>query len=250
MRDAVAAADYEAACERLIAQFKTLHGSMRESVPSVEAFMAAHHMQCPMALNRLVKVGLPATIEHRKPAGEAGGGGGGARAVAETVQHFITAMDSLKLNLVAVDQVRRARVMGVMCVVCMRVCVFVLHGSAGLVAHSAAWRRRPESPRAAAPSSLAPPPRLIPPRPRPPAPPPATAAAAPNPQICPILSDLISSMSKIATLPPEFGPKAKAKGWYSRLYAQPASYELGEAEVRQLLFDLESSYNEFISTIK
>ncbi len=26
-------------------------------------------------------------------------------AVAETVQHFITAMDSLKLNMVAVDQV-------------------------------------------------------------------------------------------------------------------------------------------------
>jgi len=35
------------------------------------------------------------------------GSGGGARAVAETVQHFITAMDSLKLNLVAVDQVSR-----------------------------------------------------------------------------------------------------------------------------------------------
>lgn len=29
-----------------------------------------------------------------------------AVAVAETVQHFITAMDSLKLNMVAVDQVR------------------------------------------------------------------------------------------------------------------------------------------------
>lgn len=69
-------------------------------------------------------------------------------------------------------------------------------------------------------------------------------------QICPILSDLISSMSKISTLPPEFAPKTKAKTWYSKLYAQPASYELGEDEVRQLLFDLESSYNEFISTIK
>ena len=32
---------------------------------------------------------------------------GGARAVAEVVQNFITAMDSLKLNLVAVDQVGR-----------------------------------------------------------------------------------------------------------------------------------------------
>jgi hypothetical protein len=119
--------------------------------------MQQYHMQCPMAWNRLVKVGparrrrarggesgrgalswrnglpnpfeargmrcgaaasltltltrvpprpqvgLPATIEHRKRPTD--GSGGGARAVAETVQHFITAMDSLKLNLVAVDQV-------------------------------------------------------------------------------------------------------------------------------------------------
>jgi ESCRT-I complex subunit VPS28 len=123
-----------------------------------------------MAYTRLVQVGLPATIEHRKRPGE--GAGGGARAVAETVQHFITAMDSLKLNLVAVDQ------------------------------------------------------------------------------ICPILSDLMGSMSKIESLPPDFAPKGKVKTWYSKLYSQPASYELGEDEVRQLLFDLESSYNEFISTIR
>lgn len=170
VRDDVTAADYESACEKLIAQFKVLWGSMRDAVPNVETFMEQYHMQCPMAFNRLVQVGLPATIEHRKRSTE--GSGGGARAVAETVQHFITAMDSLKLNLVAVDQ------------------------------------------------------------------------------ICPILSDLISSMSKIASLPPEFAPKTKAKSWYSRLYQQSASYELGEDEVRQLLFDLESSYNEFISTIK
>jgi hypothetical protein len=69
-------------------------------------------------------------------------------------------------------------------------------------------------------------------------------------QICPILSDLMGSISKIESLPPDFGPKGKVKAWYSRLYAQPAAYELGEDEVRQLLFDLESSYNEFISTIR
>ncbi|KAF6253065.1 vacuolar protein sorting-associated [Scenedesmus sp. NREL 46B-D3] len=147
-----------------------LWGSMKETVPSIEGFMQQYHMQCPMAYTRLVQVGLPATIEHRKRPGE--GGGGGARAVAESVQHFITAMDSLKLNLVAVDQ------------------------------------------------------------------------------ICPILSDLMGSISKIESLPPDFGPKGKVKAWYSRLYAQPAAYELGEDEVRQLLFDLESSYNEFISTIR
>eukprot|EP00879_Flechtneria_rotunda_P015133 GHRR01015815.1.p1 GENE.GHRR01015815.1~~GHRR01015815.1.p1 ORF type:complete len:149 (+),score=37.98 GHRR01015815.1:653-1099(+) len=147
-----------------------LWGSMKETVPSIESFMQQYHMQCPMAYTRLVQVGLPATIEHRKRPGE--GSGGGARAVAETVQHFITAMDSLKLNLVAVDQ------------------------------------------------------------------------------ICPILSDLMGSMSKIGSLPPDFAPKGKVKAWYSKLYSQPASYELAEDEVRQLLFDLESSYNEFISTIR
>lgn len=69
-------------------------------------------------------------------------------------------------------------------------------------------------------------------------------------QICPILSDLMGSMSKIESLPPDFAPKGKVKSWYSRLYSQAASYELKEDEVRQLLFDLESSYNEFISTIR
>lgn len=169
VRDGINAKDYEAQCEKLIAQFRMLWGSMKETVPSIQSFMQQYHMQCPMALTRL-QVGLPATIEHRARPGE--GAGGGARAVAETVQHFITAMDSLKLNLVAVDQ------------------------------------------------------------------------------ICPILSDLMGSMSKIESLPPDFAPKGKVKAWYSKLYSQAASYELQEDEVRQLLFDLESSYNEFISTIR
>ena len=69
-------------------------------------------------------------------------------------------------------------------------------------------------------------------------------------QICPILSELISSLSKIASLPPDFAPKEKVKAWYSKLYNKPASYELQDDEVRQMLFDLESSYNEFIGTIK
>jgi ESCRT-I complex subunit VPS28 len=68
--------------------------------------------------------------------------------------------------------------------------------------------------------------------------------------MCPVLSDLISSLSKISSLPPDFTPKEKAKTWYSRLYQRPANYELNDEEVRQMLFDLESSYNEFISTIR
>lgn len=57
-------------------------------------------------------------------------------------------------------------------------------------------------------------------------------------------------MSRIESLPPDFGPKASVRAWYSRLFAQPASHELGGDEVRQLLFELESAYNDFISTIR
>ena len=64
--------------------------------------MATYNMQCPMAARRLIHSGMPATIEHGKPMGSSSSA---AVAVAETVQHFITTMDSLKLNMVAVDQV-------------------------------------------------------------------------------------------------------------------------------------------------
>jgi ESCRT-I complex subunit VPS28 len=73
-------------------------------VPDVEQFMATYNMQCPMAAKRLIHSGMPATIEHNiRPARDSTAST--AIAVAETVQHFITAMDSLKLNMVAVDQI-------------------------------------------------------------------------------------------------------------------------------------------------
>jgi ESCRT-I complex subunit VPS28 len=56
-------------------------------------------MSCPAAVNRL-KIGVPATIEHASEASTTS-----AKYVAETVQLFITLMDSLKLNLKAVDQI-------------------------------------------------------------------------------------------------------------------------------------------------
>ena len=42
-------------------------------------------------------------LETGVPAG-VGAGGDNVKKIAETVQHFITAMDSLKLNMVAVDE--------------------------------------------------------------------------------------------------------------------------------------------------
>lgn len=87
--------------------------------------------------------------------------------MAETVQYFITAMDSLKLNMCSVDQIQ------------------------------------------------------------------------------PLLQDLMDSLNKSATLSGDFEGKIKVKNWLAILNHMKAADELDETHVRQLLFDLESSYNAF-----
>jgi ESCRT-I complex subunit VPS28 len=173
VRDAVPAAEYEAAAERLIAQFRTLFETLRSDVPDVAAFMAAHGVQCPMAVKRLIYSGLPATVEHG--AGGPGRGGdrerGGAVAVAGAVQAFITAMDSLRLNMVAADQVH------------------------------------------------------------------------------PLLTELAAALGRVGTLPPDWGGRARVRRWVAKVHAMPAAAELPPDDVRQLLFDLESSYNDFMATL-
>lgn len=105
VRDAVRPDEYEKACLDLIAKFKTLRTALRDDgVPDVEHFMATYKMDCASAAQRLLRSGLPATIEHGKP--RAAGGASDAAAVAEATQHFITAMDVLKLGMHEVDQAR------------------------------------------------------------------------------------------------------------------------------------------------
>ncbi|KAL5730056.1 hypothetical protein ACHQM5_002929 [Ranunculus cassubicifolius] len=103
VRDVVSSAEYEPECLKLIAQFKTLTSTVRDTVPSVERFVDTYKMDCPAAINRLVTSGVPATVEHR--AAVSSSNNTSAATVAECVQHFITAMDTLKLNMIAVDQV-------------------------------------------------------------------------------------------------------------------------------------------------
>jgi hypothetical protein len=50
----------------------------------------------------LIEVGVPATTEHTD---QSKSGSSMSKHVAESVQHFITLLDALKLNLVAVDQI-------------------------------------------------------------------------------------------------------------------------------------------------
>jgi ESCRT-I complex subunit VPS28 len=100
VKDAISAEAYTPACTKLIAQYRTARGLVDADV---DRFVAEYKLDCSAALKRL-KSGIPATVEH-----QGGGSGSGevgrpdAVVVAQTVQHFITAMDSLKLNMVAVD---------------------------------------------------------------------------------------------------------------------------------------------------
>ena len=55
---------------------------------------------------------------------------------------------------------------------------------------------------------------------------------------------------QVSTLPPDMAGKQTTRSWMSKLHGMPASYELTESEVRQLLFDLETAYNEFMSGIR
>ncbi|URE41137.1 Vacuolar protein sorting-associated protein [Musa troglodytarum] len=103
VRDLVSSAEYEAECLKLIAQFRTLHSALRGAVPSLDRFAEAYRLDAPAGINRLLVSGVPATVEHR--AAGSSTAAASAAAVAECVQHFITAMDSVKLNMVAVDQV-------------------------------------------------------------------------------------------------------------------------------------------------
>ncbi|GMH05395.1 hypothetical protein Nepgr_007235 [Nepenthes gracilis] len=103
IRDIISPSEYETECSKLIAHFKTLSSTLKDTVPSIERFVDTYKMDCPAALNRLVVSGVPATVEHRAAA--AASSTTSAAIVAECVQNFITAMDSLKLNMVAVDQV-------------------------------------------------------------------------------------------------------------------------------------------------
>jgi len=68
-------------------------------------------------------------------------------------------------------------------------------------------------------------------------------------QISPCLSDLIVSLHKVPQLPAEFAGKKCIRRWMERLDSMRASDELSDDEVRQLLFDMENSYNSFMQLL-
>jgi ESCRT-I complex subunit VPS28 len=98
-RDAVEPKEYTAQCKKLISQFKLAERVLR-GVMNTETFMAMYQMDCPRAEERLLKMGIPEPMK--------GGTDEASHAVtvAETVQHFITTMDAVKLEQRAVDELQ------------------------------------------------------------------------------------------------------------------------------------------------
>eukprot|EP00634_Sargassococcus_sp_CCMP2135_P007990 CAMPEP_0198658180 /NCGR_PEP_ID=MMETSP1467-20131203/23400_1 /TAXON_ID=1462469 /ORGANISM="unid. sp., Strain CCMP2135" /LENGTH=214 /DNA_ID=CAMNT_0044394435 /DNA_START=17 /DNA_END=661 /DNA_ORIENTATION=+ len=105
-RDAIKPDEYETACLRLISQFKASESALRTdgTIKSADEFMKEYRMDCPRARERLLRCGVPATTLNQASAQSRTAEQ--ALRVAECVQHFITAMDALKLEQRAVDEVQ------------------------------------------------------------------------------------------------------------------------------------------------
>ncbi|KAL0140013.1 VPS28 protein-domain-containing protein [Mucor lusitanicus] len=91
----ITADEYTPQCANLIAKYKTTMNFLSDSVDNLEAFMNDYKLSCPAAVNRF-KIGVPATYEHAI--------GDNTKDVAQSVLHFITLMDTLRLNRYAVDE--------------------------------------------------------------------------------------------------------------------------------------------------
>jgi ESCRT-I complex subunit VPS28 len=94
-RDAVAAADYKQEMFKLISHYKSAREATREYVTNISQFLLENQLgQGGAGFMRLEK-GFPNIEKNHNP-----------KTIAEAVQHFISLMDALRLNMVAVDQIQ------------------------------------------------------------------------------------------------------------------------------------------------
>jgi len=101
VRDTIAVGDYGGACAKLLAQYRTWMESYAPLIPSVEAFAQEYQLSCGAALSR-VRAGIPASVVHGDAETEARRNR--SINVMDISERFITAMDALKLNMRAVDE--------------------------------------------------------------------------------------------------------------------------------------------------
>jgi len=69
-------------------------------------------------------------------------------------------------------------------------------------------------------------------------------------EIHPHLKDLMESVNKVTTLPPDHVSKTKVQEWLIKLNQMKASDELSDDDIRQMTFDLENAYSEFVKFLQ
>jgi ESCRT-I complex subunit VPS28 len=100
-RDSVTNQEYTTECNKLISQFRLAEkAALKNDNMTTETFMERYQMDCPRATERLLKMGVPEPIRQSTDTAMH------AVTVAETVQHFITTMDAVKLEQRAVDELQ------------------------------------------------------------------------------------------------------------------------------------------------
>eukprot|EP00485_Elphidium_margaritaceum_P023885 CAMPEP_0202712768 /NCGR_PEP_ID=MMETSP1385-20130828/45207_1 /ASSEMBLY_ACC=CAM_ASM_000861 /TAXON_ID=933848 /ORGANISM="Elphidium margaritaceum" /LENGTH=220 /DNA_ID=CAMNT_0049372899 /DNA_START=41 /DNA_END=703 /DNA_ORIENTATION=+ len=69
-------------------------------------------------------------------------------------------------------------------------------------------------------------------------------------EIHPHLKDLMESINKIKSLPPDHVSKTKVQEWLIKLNQMKAADELKDDDIRQMTFDLENAYAEFVKFLQ
>jgi ESCRT-I complex subunit VPS28 len=101
-RNALTREEYLKECNSLLSQFRVAERVALTKKMTSETFMQVYQMDCPLAADRLLKIGVPeqmlapSSVKTHEV----------AITVAETAEHFITTMDALKLETKAVDELQ------------------------------------------------------------------------------------------------------------------------------------------------
>jgi len=164
--------DYTTNCKQLITQYKSLTPVIESYYPNISKFFDDYCRDCHAARNRLVVVGVPATTFHGSSDSKLNDAKGLQLVIAQTVQHFITTIDGLQLNLKAVDEIQ------------------------------------------------------------------------------PHVKELMENINKVTTLPMEHPSRKNIQQWLLKLNTMKASDELSDDDKRQMSFDMENAYSEFVKFLQ
>ena len=103
-RDAIQREEYTEECAKLISHFKSTESALVSAglIASTADFIEENQIQCPRAVDRLMKYGVPATVLHASHHDDQGD----AYLSSQATHSFITLMDAIRLQQRAVDDIK------------------------------------------------------------------------------------------------------------------------------------------------